>query len=272
MTFENLEKEVRFLMSQDKLNECIKLLTDFFKDDPELDEITIQSANYHRVSGKQRRGTASTSEVDMAYNKLHSGILQLLRSKNEYLKYKKLTFGETKTYEEETTEGIKVFFSVASPHNDKQQKYIDKLVDYFKNNGIILETLKSWNDNDPILPIIEELKESNGCFVLALERYYVNNGAEKRGSEQENPIRDLSFTSSWLHIEAAIARSLDLPLIIFKDKMLKNEGLIHNDKQEWGIVIIDENKIEEISKYPIKNFILNWINQVKRYHRNKTKT
>ncbi|MEZ4685973.1 MAG: hypothetical protein R3B47_07860 [Bacteroidia bacterium] len=106
--------------------------------------------------------------------------------------------------------------------------------------------------------------------MLALERYYVQNGCEKRGSEQENEIIDKSYTSPWLHIEAAIARSLDLPLMILKDKALRNEGLIHDDKQEWGIVRIDESDMNEIFEYPIKNFILNWTNQVKRYHKNRS--
>ncbi|MCB0628467.1 MAG: hypothetical protein R2824_27115 [Saprospiraceae bacterium] len=270
MTFEQLEEEIRALISLNKLEESITLLNSFFKDDSDLDQITIQSANYHAILEKERSGLVESPKVDLVLNQLRSNILQLLRSKKEYLKYKEQTFGETTTYHADSGEEIKVFFSVASPHNDHQQNYINKLVDYFKSNGIKLETLKAWNDNDPILPIVEELKLSNGCFVLALERFFVSEGAEKRGSQQESKINDKCFPSAWLHIEAAIARSLDLPLIIFKDKSLRNEGLIHDDKQEWGIVRIDESQMDEIFEYPIKNFILNWINQVKRYHKNRT--
>lgn len=269
MKLEQLEKQVRILISQNKLKETIDLLNDFFKEDSDVDEIIIQSSNYNSAIEKQRKGTADSLEVELALNKLKSNILQLLRSKKEYLKYKEQTFGKSYKSSNNSSEEIKVFFSVGSPHTDKQQIYIDELVNYFQKNGIKLETLKEWNDNDPILPIINELKESNGCFVLALERYFVNEGSEKRGSKQESKIEDNSFTSPWLHIEAAIARSLDLPLIIFKDKSLRNEGLIHDDKQEWGIVRIDQSNMSEILEYPIKNFILNWINQVKRYNKNK---
>lgn len=269
MKFEELENQVRLLISQNKLKETIDLLNGFFTEDSDLDEITIQSSNYHAVLEKQIRGTADSLEVNFALNKLRSNILQLLRSKKEYQKYKQQTFGKTIKEVNDSPEEIKVFFSVGSPHNDKQQAYINKLVEYFQSNGIKLETLKEWNDNDPILPIIKELRESSGCFVLALERYFVNQGSEKRGSEQESEIKNKSYTSPWLHIEAAIARSLDLPLIIFKDKMLSNEGLIHDDKQEWGIVRIDESDMNELFKYPVKNFILNWINQVRRYNQNK---
>ncbi|MBK9962727.1 MAG: hypothetical protein IPP06_15815 [Saprospiraceae bacterium] len=269
MKFEQFENQVRSLISQNKLEETIKLLSDYLTEDSDLDEITIQSSKYHSVLEKQRRGTAGSSDVEVELNKLNSNILQLLRSKKEYLKYKKQTFGESNENSENDSEKIKVFFSVASPYNNKQQIYINELVKYFHSNGINLETLKEWNDNDPIMPILKELKKSNGCFVLALERYFVSEGSEKRGSEQESLLKDMSFTSPWLHIEAAIARSLDLPLIIFKDKSLRNEGLIHNDKQEWGIVRIDESNMQEIFEYPVKNFILNWINQVKMHSKNK---
>ncbi|MEZ4891989.1 MAG: hypothetical protein R2778_03115 [Saprospiraceae bacterium] len=50
---------------------------------------------------------------------------------------------------------------------------------YFDQNGIALETLKGWDDNDPLVPIIQEMKHSNGCLVLALERYFVSDGTEK---------------------------------------------------------------------------------------------
>ena len=268
MEIEELEKRIRILISLNKIEETILLLNDYFADDSDLDSITLQSAKYNAILQKQINGAVKPDELELALSKLRANILQLLRSKKEYLKYKKLTFEDAYDSEIETEE-IKVFFSVGSPHNDKQQVYIKKIVDYFKSHGIILETLKKWNDNDPILPIIDELESSYGCFVLALERYFINEGVEKRGSEQENLIKEKSFTSPWLHIEAAIARSLDLPLIIFKDKSLNNEGLIHDDKQEWGIVRISENEMEKIFEYPIKNFILSWIQQVKKYKKEK---
>lgn len=272
MTFDQLEKSIRDLISMNKLNESIQLLQDFFKDDADLDEITIQSASYHAILDNQMKGLADSKELELALNNLRSNILQMLRSKKEYLKYKGLTFGTEGNQKAATPEKIKVFFSVGSPFNDDQQNYINKLVAYFDQNGITLETLKGWNDNDPLVPIMEEMKHSNGCFVLALERYFVQEGAEKRGSEQEGKIVKKSFASPWLHIETALARSLDLPLIIFKDQSLKNEGLIHDDKQEWGIVRIDQGNIKQIEEYPIKNFILSWVKQVEKYQKNKAKS
>ncbi len=268
MTFTQLEQQVRAYISENQVKEAIELLTKHLKSNAALDEITLQSAKYYAVMEEQRKGLKDGLEVEAVLSKLRLDILQLLRSKKEYLKYQELNFSNVTTITD-SSEQIKVFFSVGSPHNDEQQAYIDTLVEYFKEHGIVLETLKSWNDLDPLVPIIRDLKNSAGCVVLALERVYVEKGSSKRGSEQENTLNNCAYTSSWLHIEAALARAFEIPLIIFKDEALDNEGLIHNDKQEWGIVRINQQNFEEIKQYPIKHFILNWINQVKKYAKEK---
>lgn len=266
MDFNELEEITRRYISQNKIREAIDLLSSSFKDDPELDDIILQSAKYYSILGKEIQGGHGNLEIELELNNLRSNILKILRSKKEYYKYKKQTFG-SKSFSETREKGdlINVFFSVASPFNDDQQSYINKLTLYFRENGILLDTLTDWDDNDPLVPIINQMKKSSGCLVLALERYHIIEGVEKRGSSQEVPIASKSYTSPWLHIETALARSFGLPLIILKDISLINEGLIHDDKQEWGIVRINQSNIGEINEYPVKNFILNWINQVKQY-------
>ena len=269
MDFLALEKNVRLCISMNKVAQAIELLNDSLQDDSDLNAIALQSATYHAIVEKNRQGTASNAEVDLAFGKLRSNILDLLQAKKEYLKYKALTFGSTADQADGHNEAITVFFSVGSPHNDKQQAYISHLTTYFSANGINLVTLKEWDENDPLIPIVQEMKKASGCLVLALERYYIREGVAKRGSQQESNIKEKTLTSPWLHIEAALARSFDLPLIILKEETLENEGLIHNDKQAWGIVRINPTNTTEIETYPIKNFILNWINQVKKYEREK---
>ncbi len=269
MEFEEMENLVRAQISQDNISEAFELLNNFFKDDTDLDEIALQSAQYRSMLKNKIQGITDDLDAELMVNKLRSNILQLLRSKKEYLKYKKMTFGVSPGSKPPENDLITVFFSVGSPHNDKQQKYINELTGYFESHGIKLETLKGWDDNDPLLPIIEEMKKSSGCLVLALERYYLKDGIQKRGSQQESELKDQAYASPWLHIETALARSFDLPLIILKDNSLVNEGLIHSDKQEWGIVRINHSEIGEIKEYPVKNFILSWINQVKKFHKER---
>ena len=94
MIFKEFDKKLSKLKVQKKIKEYINLLYDFFKDNQELDSITIQSANYYSILDKKIKGTVGDLEVDLALNKLRSNILNLLRAKIEYLKYKNKTFGE----------------------------------------------------------------------------------------------------------------------------------------------------------------------------------
>lgn len=272
MEFNEIEKQIRSYISQDKIQESIELLSTYFQDDSDIDDIVLQSAKYNSILKKELQGTTGNLDLELELNNLRANILKLLKSKRDYLKYKEQTFGSTSISEINKEKLIRVFLSVASPFNDDQQNYINKLTLYFKKNGILLDTLTDWDDNDPLLPIMNQMKNSSGCLVLALERYHVKEGFEKRGSNQEIKIVEKSYTSPWLHIETALARSFNLPLIILKDISLVNEGLIHNNKQEWGIVRINETNINEIDEYPIKNFILNWIKQVKIYEKNKNRS
>lgn len=269
MNFNEIEKQIRSYISQNKIQESIDLLNTSFKDDPDIDDIILQSAKFNSIKKKEIQGGVDNLELELELSRLRSNILKILKSKKEYYKYKVQTFGNESISETNKEDLINVFLSVASPFNDDQLNYINEVTMYFKENGILLDTLTDWNDNDPLVPIMNQMKNSSGCLVLALERFYVSEGVEKRGSDQETVINGRSYTSPWLHIETALARSYNLPLIILKDISLINEGLIHDDKQEWGIVRINQSNVNEIKEYPIKNFILSWINQVKNFERNK---
>lgn len=269
MDFSKLETEVRDAIEQNKIKEALEALGQSLKDSSVRDEISLLLGTYNSVAEKTRLNTISPLDADIAQSTLRANILRILGAQKDYFKYKNQTFGAAAEADPAPNGLIEVFFSVGNPHNDQQQKYVDALKTYFVNHGIKLETLKNWNDEDPLLAILSALKKSRGCLVLALERYFVKEGALKRGSDQESMVREQAYSSPWLQIEAALARSLDLPLIILKDDDIQSDGLIHTDKQEWGIVRINHRDTEEIDRYPVKNFMLNWIKQVKSYEKER---
>lgn len=267
--FQTITERVHFYITNNQFKEALSFLEKEFRGDPDLDVIVMNLAQYNLLLNNDLQGVVNPQDVNQQLNKLNSNILKFIRAKQEYYKYKSETFKKVEFDVEDDEKEIMVFFSVASPFNTNQQLFINKLKAFFKPYGIILQPLVSWNEDDPVLPIIDELKASSGCLVLALERYFIEAGKEKRGSQQEVELSTESLTSPWLHIETAIARSLDLPLLILKDENLKNEGLIHNDKQSWGIARVKEEEPDAIHEYPLKHFISNWIKDVKKFHEQK---
>jgi hypothetical protein len=77
--------------------------------------------------------------------------------------------------------------------------------------------------------------ESNGIVTVAFRRTFVEKGTAKFGSDilgqQAHSIDGLWLTSAWPHIETAMAYQLGLPILIFREKGVLNEGIL-----ERGVV------------------------------------
>jgi hypothetical protein len=61
-----------------------------------------------------------------------------------------------------------------------------------------------------------------------------------------------------------MANQLNLPLLILKDEILRSEGMIDENVFEWRIVKINPKNPEELDKYPVKQFIRTWVEEVKK--------
>lgn len=268
MTFLELESLVVDLIAKAETKKALSALTTFFKDTDYLNQIVLLSASYHEIINKQMKGV-SDKQDEIAMHQLRLNILEFITAKKEDLKYREQTFGKKEVIVDNEKDYVKAFFSLSTPHNDDQQAYVTKLTTFMKEEGILLETLKDWNERDPMEPIIKEIKKSNGCLVLALERFYVKSGATKRGSEQQREVLEKGYTSTWLHIEAAIARSFNIPLLILKEESLQSDGLIHNDKQHKNIALIHEQNVKEIYEHSTMRSLLIWISEVKNYKKEK---
>ena len=261
MTFAEIEKKVKLLIAKDDIGKALDELINFLIDDPQLDKILLLSASYNNIIKNQIQGTAEKAEL----NQLRANLLGVLRSLREEDEDAQNAFPSArKTQNVDDSEGIKVFLSIATPHNDLQKNYISKVEQHLKKYGIELVTLQDWNSQDPLKPILQLMKSTYGCLVLVLERYYIREGVTKRGSAKEAVLNGEAFASPWNHIEAALANQLNLPLLILKEEKLKSEGMIDESVFEWRIVKIDPEKPEQLDQYPIKQFIRTWVEEVKK--------
>ena len=265
----NLKEKVRGLIEQNNLKGAIDALkqSQYFTDSEDQNFLTTIAFKHASFLNSSARLDPSRREADAHNIEIINSIFHLLDQEVDNQKYKHQTFFNPLVGSSRQEEKIRVFFSLGSPYNDEQQAFVNRLVEFFDSQGVELWTLKEWNDDDPIEPIIRGIKSSFGCLVLALERYFIHSGTEKRGSSQESPLSEKGLTSPWLHIEAAIARTLELPIIIVKDQSLHNEGLIHNDKQRSKVVLLKKSLLEETNLIEENRVFLFWIDLVKDYHK-----
>lgn len=266
MDFKELETQIKELIAKDDIETAIKLLSKYFQNDPRLDEILLQSGQYHALLKDKVRGTIDYEEVTRMSNKLRANILSFIRSEAEESKFKEKVFQSEDGPAADDHNNIDVFLSVGSPHREEQVEYIEKLKDHLLKYNIELKTLDGddWDNLDPLNPIRRQMASCHGCLVLAMERFHVKEGLVKRGSQQEKVVQERNYATPWSHIEATLAYQLQLPFIILKEKTLMGEGMLDDNLFEWRIVQVDPQNPEELDQYPIKSFIRMWVEEVRK--------
>ena len=167
---------------------------------------------------------------------------------------------------------IPVFLSVGEPHRESQKKYLDKFIKYLNNEKIEPITLgrNEYDIRKPLVPVRKRMKRVFGAIILAMERFHCLKGVYREGSGIEEIVEDIYFSTTWNHIEAAMAYQLDLPLLILKERKLYNDGIFDPSIHDWIIVNININTPSEIRQQPIKGFINSWIDLVReKYYKSK---
>jgi hypothetical protein len=121
----------------------------------------------------------------------------------------------------------------------------------------------------PVLKIRETMKTCDGVLVVAYERKYVLKGIERRASVRERKFSDEKYTTTWNHIESAIAFSLGIPLYILCETGVVEEGLIES-KVDWFVKrIVFEPDI--LVKPEVLESIKSWVNEHVVPHSKKSK-
>jgi hypothetical protein len=73
-----------------------------------------------------------------------------------------------------------------------------------------------------------------GAVVIALERSFFASGTERRGGPKEFALTNVKLPTPWNQIEAAMAYSRGLPLMVIVESGLKSEGLLERG-YDWYV-------------------------------------
>jgi hypothetical protein len=267
MNYRELESQIQELIAKDEMELAIDLLREYFSKKDELKEILLQSGRYHALRKDHNNGTIEYALVQKTKNQLRESILDFIKTQEEEEKFRDQVFQPDES--EKNKNLIPVFFSVGTPHKETQVAYIDKLKKHLLKYQVDLKTLDDddWDALDPLNPIKKKMMDCMGCLVLAMERFYVKEGVDRRGSKRAADVKDQNYATPWSHIEAAMAYQLGLPFIILKEEDVKGEGMLDDNLFEWRIVKINPNTPEQLDEYPIKSFIRMWVEELKKMTR-----
>lgn len=151
----------------------------------------------------------------------------------------------------------KVFISKGSTATQEQRAFADAVLEMLDTVGLSARIMgeNEWSHEQPLKAIRKIIKECDGAVVIAFTRTQFHEGLELK-IDQTLPISDIKLPTTWNHIEAAMAYSYELPLLVVAENGLKSEGLIE-DGYDWRVYWTDMNP-EEVKSDSFKGVLQSW--------------
>ena len=155
---------------------------------------------------------------------------------------------------------IPVFISCPSRLNEKQKEYNEKINCLLADFGFERRALgiSDYATDYPLKEVYDLAKHCAGGVILGFEQIYIEKGLSKRGTSYEKALNEISIPTPWNHLEAGILYSLQIPLLIIREKRI--EGGIF----DYGTSAYFVHDFE--SDVDLKKVLLKWAVKVNEYY------
>jgi hypothetical protein len=161
---------------------------------------------------------------------------------------------------------IPVFVSVGRTSTPEQEQFVTAIESHMLGHGLTPQTLgrNYWSSQDPLKAIDELIGLCAGVAIVGFERLHVVQGVDRRGSDKEQQVSNLSLPTVWNQIEAAMAYARRLPLLVLVQKGLRNEGLLEPG-YDWYVkqISLDATLVADAEFCGIFG---DWRERVEKYH------
>lgn len=135
---------------------------------------------------------------------------------------------------------INIFLSVGRPFNPQQELFIDNIETFLGTNGLRPRTVgrTEFTYKQPLQLVDALMDRSAGALVIALERIDVVEGRERGGPPLGTRISGEAIATPWNQIEAALAYSKRIPLLVIRQSSVRAEGLLEG-RYDWYVHVTD---------------------------------
>ena len=135
-----------------------------------------------------------------------------------------------------------------------------------------------YDPRDPLTAIRSLMLDSNGLIALAFRKSLIAQGTSMPNSDLEEKVAEKDWSNQWLsspwcHIESAMAFQLGLPVLIFREKGVIQDGML--EKGTFGVYMpeFDLDKDETGQSYlkssEFRQLLHEWSSYVRSVARNK---
>lgn len=150
------------------------------------------------------------------------------------------------------TEPVRVFFSYSRPIFAYQERFLSVLLDFVRNHpdteAIVLGAGPD-TAVDPLRSIVAAIDRSAGLIALAFRRNRIDEGTQRivtpDGDVQLRDLNNKWLTSSYCHIEVALAFRAAIPLLILQEQDVVAEGVLDRSSTGEVIEVVDPESFPE---------------------------
>ena len=156
-----------------------------------------------------------------------------------------------------------VFVSVGGTANDSQENFVRAVEDRLRAEGLTPKTVgrTHFSADAPLKAITGLMGTCVGAVVIALERTSFPDGLETRGGPKEKRLKDIKLATPWNHIEASMAYSRELPLLVIVEDGLKTEGLLEQG-YDWYVQSV-RTEATALSTNEFNGVLASWKSKLK---------
>lgn len=131
---------------------------------------------------------------------------------------------------------ISVFVSVGKTSSREQELFVSGIETNLEKNGLRPRTVgrSESSSRQPLRAIHRLMDRCAGALVVALPRVMIEKAIERRG-EETTMLSGTALATPWNQIEAAIAYSKGIPLLVIKEGRVREEGLLERC-HDWAVL------------------------------------
>jgi hypothetical protein len=157
-----------------------------------------------------------------------------------------------------------VFVSVGRPATPEQEAFILEVERcLLEDHNLRSRTLgrNEWSSEQPLRAIKKRMQSCSGAAVVAFERVFAPEAEDWGRALSQQKVRPLSLTTIWNQIEASMAYTLGLPILVLAEEGLRDEGLLEN-RYDWTVEWISLDPTA-LMQPRCRGVIADWAEQVR---------
>jgi hypothetical protein len=133
-----------------------------------------------------------------------------------------------------------VFLSVGRTSTDQQEAFVREVERLLFENDLRPRNVgrEEYSSVQPLKAVQEVMDQCQGAVVIAFERLFVQDGSWRRGSSHQESVANAFLPTVWNQIEAALAYSKGLPLLVIVERGILAEGLLEPG-YDWFVQRVD---------------------------------